>query len=252
MAVVIDDTRAAVAARRPAGQHDRVFYGGIAIAAAVMTLAGFAPTYYLRFFDGGPRATISGGPFSALLHVHGALFTAWVLLFITQTALISARRVAVHRQLGIFGAILAAAMVAAGVVTGIAMAQRGAAPPGIDPLAFLAIPLGDMVLFAGFVIAALWWRRDKESHKRLMLLAYASILAAPAARLPGVLPLGPLAFYGVAFLLVIAGAVYDQISRGRIHTVYRWGGGLLLLSVPLRLAISGTAAWHAFARLLSQ
>ena len=250
MAVVIDHARVAPASPRSAGRHDRLFYGGIAIAAAVTTLAGFAPTYYLRFLDGGPRATMSGGPFSTLVHAHGALFTAWVLLFITQTALISSRRVAVHRKLGVFGAILAALMVVAGVLAGIELARRGAAPPGIDPLSFLAIPLGDMVMFAGFVTTALLWRRDKESHKRLMLLAYASILAAPAARLPGILPLGPLAFYGIALLVVVAGAIYDHVSRGRIHNVYRWGGGLLLLSVPGRLAISGTSAWHAVARFL--
>lgn len=250
MAVVIDDTRVAAASPRSTGKHDRLFYGGIAVAAALMTLSGFAPTYYLRFLDGGPAATISGGPFSPNVHVHGALFTAWMLLFITQTALISSRRVAVHRQLGVLGAILAAAMIPAGVITGIALARRGAAPPGIDPLAFLAIPLGDMLMFGGFVTAALLRRRDKESHKRLMLLAYASILAAPAARLPGMLPLGPLAFYGVAFLIVIAGVIYDQVSRGRVHGVYRWGGALLLLSVPVRLAISGTSAWHAVARFL--
>ena len=250
MAVVIDDRRVAAVSPRTTGTYDRLFYGGVAIAAALLTLAGFAPTYYLRFLDGGPGATISGGPFSTLLHVHGGLFTAWMLLFITQTALVSTRRVAVHRKLGVLGAILAAGMIPAGVFAGIAMARRGGAPPGIDPLAFLAIPLGDMMMFAGFVTMALLWRRDKESHKRLMLLAYASILAAPAARLPGMLPLGPLAFYGVAFLVVIAGAIYDQVSRGRIHNVYWWGGGLFLLSVPVRLAISGTSQWHAFARFL--
>lgn len=246
MAVVIPETRIA----HVGGRYDRLFYGGIAITGAVMTLVGFAPTYYLRFFDGGPQATISGGPFSSLVHVHGALFTAWVLLFITQTALISSRRVAVHRKLGVFGAALAAAMIAAGVSTGIEMGRRGAAPPGIDALSFMAIPLGDMVMFAGFVIAAIVLRRNKESHKRLMLLAYASILAAPAARLPGVLPLGPLTFYGIALLFVAAGVIYDYVSRGTIHKAYRWGGALLLLSVPVRLALSGTAAWHSVARFL--
>lgn len=250
MAVAIDHPRVNAGFPHSAGKHDRLFYGGISVAAALITFSGFAPTYYLRLLDGGPRATISGGPFTTLVQVHGALFTMWVLLFITQTALISSRRVAVHRRLGVFGGILAAAMVTVGVFAGVGMARRGGAPPGIEPLAFLAIPLGDMVMFAGFVTTALLWRRDKESHKRLMLLAYASILAAPAARLPGLLPLGPLVFYGVALLVVVAGAIYDQVSRGRIHKVYLWGGGLLLLSVPLRLAISGTSAWHAFAQFL--
>ena len=250
MTVMTTDVRAAAAPRHAIGRYDRVFYGGVAIAAAAMTLVGFAPTYYLRFFDGGPSATISGGPFSTLVHIHGALFTAWVLLFIVQTALISSRRVAVHRKLGVFGGVLAAAMIIVGVSAAILMGRRGAAPPGIDPLSFMAIPLGDMLMFAGFIAAALARRRDKESHKRLMLLAYASILAAPAARLPGVLPLGPLAFYAIGFLIVIAGVIYDVVSRGTVHRVYLWGGALLVLSVPARLALSGTAAWKAFAQSL--
>ncbi len=237
---------------RPVGKYDRLFYGAMAVALALTVFAGFAPTYYLRLVSGGPRATISGGPFTTLIHLHGALFTAWVVLFVVQTALISSRRVAVHRRLGVAGAVLAGVMVAVGSVAAIAMARRGAAPPGIDPLAFLTIPLFDMVLFAGFIAAALLLRRRKEAHKRLMLLGYASIMAAPAARLPGVLPLGPFAFYGIAFVFVLAGASYDLLSRGRVHPAYVWGGGLLALSVPARLMISSTSAWHAFAQFVTR
>src|ERR1700682_958818 len=92
----------------PLGAYDRVFYGGMAIAMALTVLAGVAPTYYLRFFGDGPRATVSGGPFTSLVHVHGALFTGWVVLFIVQTALVATHRVAVHRRLGVAGAVLAA------------------------------------------------------------------------------------------------------------------------------------------------
>src|SRR5258708_7457425 len=127
------------------GRHDRLFYGGMAIAMGLTVVAGFAPTYYLRFLSGGPRATLSGGPFGALVHVHGALFTAWVLLFIVQTALVASSRVAVHRRLGIAGAALATAMVVAGTSIAIATAARGSAPVGVDPLAFLVIPIFDMV-----------------------------------------------------------------------------------------------------------
>ena len=64
------------------------------------------------------------------------------------------------------------------------------------------------------------------------------------------MPLGPLAFYGLAFLVVIAGALYDYLSRGRVHKVYIWGGALLFVSVPFRLALSSTAAWRGFAQFL--
>jgi len=250
MSIAVETTLTKPARARSTTHSDRLFYAGIAAAAAIMTLTGFAPTYYLRLFDGGPSATISGGPFTTLFHLHGALFTSWVALFIAQTALISTRRVAIHRRVGVAGGILAAAMVIVGVLAGIGMARRGGAPPGIDALSFLAIPLFDMLMFASFVTTALAVRRDRESHKRLMLLAYASLLGAPAARLPGVLPLGPFAFYGIAFLIVIAGMVYDYLSRRRVHKVYLWGGALLFVSVPLRLVISSTSAWHAFARFL--
>jgi hypothetical protein len=236
---------------RAAGAHDRLFYGTMAVAMAITAFAGFSRTYYLRLVSGGPTATLSGGPFTSLVHLHGALFTSWVLLFIVQTALISTRRVAVHRRLGIAGAVLAAAMVAAGVSVAVSTAARGSSPPGMTPLAFLVIPLFDMVLFAGFVSAALMARRNKEAHKRLMLLAYISIITAAIARLPGVLPLGPPAFFGLSLLFVVAGTIYDFVSRGRVHKVYLWGGAILVVSVPLRLAIANTSAWQSFAKLLT-
>jgi hypothetical protein len=156
----------------------------------------------------------------------------------------------VHRRLGVAAALLAAVMVVVGTSTAIATAARGAAPPGVDPLAFLAIPLFDMLLFAVFVTVALRKRRDAQAHKRLMLLAYVSILAAAVARLPGVLPMGPFVFFGGAYLFGVAGAIYDLVSRRSIHPVYLWGLGLLAVSVPGRLMISGTGAWRAFAEAL--
>lgn len=232
--------------------RDRWFFGGMAIALALTVFTGFASTYYLRFPSGGPSATITGGPFTALVHVHGALFSAWVLLFIVQTALVASHRVALHRRLGAAGAMLAAAMVVAGTSLAIATARRGAGPSGVDPLAFLAIPLFDMILFATFVTTALALRRNKEAHKRLMLLAYISIIVAAVARLPGVLSLGPPGFFGLSFLFLGAAVLYDIVSYRRVHKVYLWGGALFVGSVPLRLAISGTSAWRALAELLTQ
>lgn len=232
------------------GHYDRLFYSGMAVAMTLTVIAGFARTYYFRGYLGDPATFSGAAALTPIIHLHGALFTAWMVLFIVQTGLIAARRVAVHRRLGFAGAGLAAAMVVVGVKTAIAGAQRGAGPPGIDPLVFLVVPLFDIALFAGFVAAAMWRRRDKEAHKRLMLLAYVAIVTAGVARIPGVLPFGPLAFFALSFLFVLAGIIYDRVSRGRIHRVYVVGGAILVLSVPVRLALSGTAAWQSFARSL--
>ena len=237
--------------QRTPGKYDRVFYSSMAIAMALTVLIGFGPTYYTKVLGQLPMSTLSGGPMTPLVHAHGALFTAWVLLFIVQTALVAQHRVAIHRRIGIAGALLAASMVVVGTLTALKMAARGSAPAGIDPLSFSMIPLSDMFFFAVFVAAALRMRANREAHKRLMLLAYVSIVVAAVARLPGVLPLGPLAFFGVAFVFILVGIVYDLASRHRVHPVYIWGGGVLALSVPLRLAVSRTDAWKAFAESLA-
>jgi hypothetical protein len=234
----------------PRTAYDRAFYSGTAIAMALAVFIGFARTYYLSAYF-GTHATISGRPFSNLIRLHAALFTAWVLLFLTQTSLVATRRVAIHRQLGVAVAVLAAVMVVVGTATALDGARHGGAPPGIDPRAFLAIPLGDMVVFALLVTTALALRRNKEAHKRLMLLAFLAILAAAVARFPGVLPLGLLWFFGLTFLPVLAlGVTYDLVTRHRVHPAYLWGGALLILSVPARLMISGTQTWHRLAETL--
>jgi hypothetical protein len=230
------------------GRYDRVFYTTLSILAALTVLAGFGPTYY---FAGTSMRTLSGGPITPIVHLHGLLFSAWVLLFIVQTSLVATRRVAVHRRLGVAGVVLGVGMIVAGLRTAIAAASAGVAPPGVEPLVFLVVPIFDIVFFAGFVATAVVQRRNKDAHKRLMILAYVSILTAATARLPGMLPLGPPAFFGAAFLFIVAGIVYDRWSRGRIHPVYVWGGAALVISVPLRLALSSTAAWRAFAAWLT-
>ena len=234
----------------PGADYDRFFYTGMAIVMALTVFIGFAPTFYLRTFFGSPVSPTGAVTLSPLAQVHGAVFSLWVVLFIVQTALVANRRVAVHRTLGYAGAGLAALMVILGSLTAIRAAARGSAPPGMDSRTFLAIPAFDMVLFAGFIIAAMRARRDKEKHKRLMLMAYISIIVAAVARIPGVLPLGPPGFFGFTAIFILIGIAYDWYSRRRIHPVYLWGGGIFVLSVPLRLMIAGTAPWHRLADFL--
>jgi hypothetical protein len=229
-----------------AGRYDRVFYTAIASALMMVVLAGFSSTYYGPLASGRQAQTVSGGPITPLVHAHGLLFTAWMALFVVQAVLIARRRVPAHRTLGTAGALLAVAMVLVGGAIAVRTAARGGAPPGIDPRAFLAVPLFDLVLFSGFVSTALYFRRNKEAHKRLMLLASVSIVAAAFARIAGI-AMNPFVFFGLAGLFIVAGVVYDTASRGRVHPAYVWGGAVFVISVPLRLALSGTGAWLAVA-----
>lgn len=249
----LTSTAAAAVARSSApGAHDRMFYSGIALVMALVVFVGFAPTFYLRSYFGGPVSVTGLTTLTPLTQLHGLVFTAWVVLFVIQTALVASRRIALHRRLGVAGVALAVLMVALGLPTAFAAAARGSAAPGMDPKVFLVVPVFDLLLFVGFVTAAVWRRRDKEAHKRLMLLGYTSILPAAVGRLPGMIALGPLGLFGVSFLPVVAGAAYDYWSRGRVTPIYWWGIALLYLSIPLRLGVAATPPWMAFADFVTR
>jgi hypothetical protein len=83
--------------------RDRRFYLSMAIASAAGIFLGFARTFYLKTYFATPALPL-------VLHVHGAVFTSWILFFVAQTALIADDRVQVHRRLGYAGAFLAGAV----------------------------------------------------------------------------------------------------------------------------------------------
>jgi hypothetical protein len=221
------------------------FFGGMAVIVLITVFIGFAPTFYLTKWMAPPHPML---PLTPLVILHGSVFTSWILLLVLQTALVTGGRTDLHRRLGIFGACLAAAMVVLGVVTAVYGAHRGSNPPGTEPLHFLAIPLFDMLVFALLVFLGVRARRDPPAHKRLMLLSTLGILAAAVARWPlAIMQSGPIAFFGVTDLFLLPLVAYDLMTLGRIHRATLWGIVLIVVSQPLRLMISGTGAWLAFA-----
>jgi hypothetical protein len=227
-------------------RRDRLFFSGMAVAAALVIFAGFAPTYYLKGAFGAP-------PLSPLLHVHGLIFTSWIVLLIVQTRLIASRRTPLHRRLGVVGGLLAVAMLVVGTMAAIASARRGFTPPGgPPPLTFLIIPLGDLLVFSVLVGTALYLRRQSQTHKRLMLLATLALLTPAIARLPGIAAAGPPAFWGLTDLFIVACFVYDRVTSGRIHPAFKWGGLFVLAMQPIRLIVGGTGPWLTFAQWLTR
>ena len=236
----------AAAGHGAVGRNDALFYTGMSIASVVTVFVGFAPTYYLKGYFGAARLT-------PLVHVHGVVFTSWILLFFAQTVLIARHRIGLHRRLGVAGAGLAALVVVVGLTTAVGFARRNVATGGAGTLAFLAIPFGDMFVFAILTTAGILYRRRPEMHKRLMLVATISILGAAISRWPfAIMQTGPVPFFVVTDLFVLAGVCYDLVSRRRIHSAYVWGGLLLLISQPIRLAVGNTYTWLALVGRLVQ
>ena len=233
---------ASFAARR----HDRRLYAAAAVVAALVVFAGFAPTYYLKGVYGAPEL-------SALKHLHGVLMTLWFALFIAQVSLVATGRTPVHRQLGVYGVILAACLVVVGTQLGIASARAGVTPlPGLSPLVFLVMPIGEVVVFVALFTAAILLRKRAAHHKRLMLLATLAMLTPAVARLPFdfIKAGGPPAFFAVTDLVILGCIAFDTVRNRRLHPAFAVGFVVVVVGQVGRLAFSQTTAWMQFARWL--
>jgi hypothetical protein len=224
---------------------ERRFYMGMALAILVTVYVGFARSFFLKpLFPGWPS------PHEKIFYVHGGFFSAWVVLLIAQAWLVAAGRTDVHRKLGRWGVALAIGMVVLGVLGALTAARRPTGFVGIPvpPLQFLAVPLFDMVMFSSFFGLAIAKRGDPQAHKRWILLASINLITAAIARWPGVSTVGPPLFFGLTDLFLVPIVIWDIVSRGRVHSATLWGGLGIIASHPLRLVVSGTTVWLAFAR----
>jgi hypothetical protein len=233
---------------RPVNRRvERVFYSGMAVLLCGCVFIGFSPTY---FQAGMLRAPLP----SPILHVHGAIFTLWMLLFLVQAALVSAHRVKWHRSLGMIAFCLPPIMIVLGVIAALDAMHRGVQIGPLDPSVSLAIPLIGIVGFTAVIYASWRARRRPDAHKRLILLATCGLVEAAFGRFPwerlGLPPAaGAVTGLGILVLLVI---VYDLVSLHRIHRSTMWAAPLTFAVGALAVPIGMTPAWHAFAAMLNR
>lgn len=227
---------------------DHRFFSSMAIITAATILFGFSRTYI-------PKLTTGTAAVLPIVHLHALVFTSWLAVFVAQTTLVLRGRTAVHRRLGIAGIALAAIMLIVGTAAAIAVARAGhRGIPGVefpDAGGFLLLNLSTIFVFALLVGAGWVFRRRPQTHKRLMLMATAGALVGPGvSRLPFASGKPPV-IGGLALAFLIAGPVYDLVTRRRVHPAYLWSGLLALTAIPPVVAkLAATGAWHRVAALL--
>jgi hypothetical protein len=226
-------------------RDDNRFFAGMAVCCLVVVFIGFARTYYLAGVFKAPLPNL-------LVHIHGAAFSLWILLFITQISLITVHRLDLHRRLGMFGFLLACLMVILGVLVATDQLARHATNPRTETVeevrAFYAIPLADMLMFSTFVYLGFRNRPHAAVHKRLMLFATFALLDAGFDRwsIFGPYPL-PVVHAVCVFPLLAVLMAYDWQSTGKVQRVTLWASGFLVAVQQLRHLLSHTTAWQAFA-----
>lgn len=229
---------------RVGSRGDRWFYGGMTFVIAAVVFAGFSPSFFMRPLFTRP-------PLIPLAIVHGIVMSSWLVILITQTALISADNARLHRKLGVAAFAMIPLML--GVAWAMTIVNTNHLPHTFNPLPFMVIPMGDIGLFAILAGAAMYYRRDPEMHKRLMLLANLNIVPPAIFRLgnPHVLGFGFFSFWAWMDLLVLAGPVYDLVRGRKLHRAWLYGGLLIFAAQPFRVWLMHSALWDSIARAIT-
>jgi hypothetical protein len=192
-----------------------------------LILAGIAVFGFSRTIPGD----IAAPGFPALLWVHAAVFTSWVLLFVAQPALVMGRSLRWHRRLGWVGVGLACAMVALGGFAVLMGLIADKVPPFYPHGFFLMRGMVGLLLFAALVAAGIVNRRRPEWHKRMLLCASFVVIV------PGLERAMPLDVFGANWpfavdatidALAMAGPAADLIARRHVHPAYWWGVGAIV------------------------
>jgi hypothetical protein len=235
-------------------------YLGLALAMSVTAYWGFSYTYFTPLLAGTYPEV------SPAVHVHGWSFFLWFLLLPFQAVLMATGGRRAHMMLGGASVGLAAVMVFTGVLVASVRIELGLSATAPDEFTafwkdFGQLIMLNMVLFVAFYGTAIARRDQPGLHKRMMVLASASVLPAAIFRIivglagfywlatPGWVT--PAAFFLPAVFVVI-GMVSDRIAKGSVHRAYLVGLPVLLIVHGLGIAIAGTTAGEAVSRVMAR
>lgn len=220
------------------------FHFGMTLVMAFFVFAGFGMTYWF------PMATGTLRPAPPVVHVHGVVFSAWMVLLVVQSALVNARNVALHRSLGLFGIALATAVLFMGATITL-LGLRGSVSRGSPSADFADAMYLSFMAIAGFgLLFTLAIRQVKrpEIHRQLILFSVLPLMPPGVNRfymVPFQLPAIPvLPLYLTLDALAIAILAYEWRRKGAIGAYSLVGAGWLVLQQSLHVPVAGSA-WFA-------
>ena len=244
---------------------DRWIFVGMAAWFIAIVLVGFIPDAMMKV------AMVKAGarpPVPLVLHMHAVVMGSFLLTLLAQSWLMATGRRDYHMQLGVLGALLAAALVVVGFILAPTMYYQvwgGATfgPPEVRKALAPVVPLLENILllqiaaglmFALFVTIGLRARgRDAGLHKRMMFLAVAVPLGAAISRmhwLPSTMPASPLSINLFVLVAIAPMFVWDVIRNRRVHKAYLiWFPVFVIVTTAVNLTWD-KPWWHATAKTI--
>lgn len=211
---------------------------------ATLVFLAFAQKFYLGGLFKSPHLSL-------LLQVHGTVMTGWVALFVVQVVLVETRNIQLHQRLGKLGAAWALLVVVLGTVATLhasAREVRGHTEMAPLQLTITGLELTEMVLFAGFVVSAVWLRRRRDYHKRLMLLTLVCMLPSVLPRLPMALFQSLLSILLAVYTVLVLCIAIDFLQQRKFHPAFVAGGSILAGTLLLAFLGAQTITWQNFLR----
>jgi len=219
----------AVATRRPV-------YISLSVLMACIAIVGFWPKYFGPLVVGTLVQPL-------LIHLHATVFTGWLVLFFLQAYFAATKRLQLHMTVGRIGIWYGGLLILMGLTTGVLRAADS--PPGRAEQ-LLYVSFADMVVFGGFFVAAIWYRRKPKIHRPAMVVAATALLVAAIARMTFLPPSVPIRLTLWALPVLIAMAIEFKQTR-RVHPVYLAGLVVFIVRRYSPQVIAPTAAWSGFA-----
>jgi hypothetical protein len=245
------------AGRSPSQDWTRLFYVGAAGVMLILVVIGFRHFFLHGSAHPGRELTPS---IRALIIVHGVSMTGWVLAFLVQSLLIATRRRRIHMKLGPIAVVLAAFILVSGLWFNVASFRL--APPDfilwtLTMRQFMVLGFYTLFMFATFFAVGIWYRRQPEIHRPMMLLATVSTMAPAIARIDVVNALyqGTVmeGLFGPSLGMLILGATFFVVKWFVTRTIDRWyaiGYAVLASTQLLTIQFARTRVWDELARVL--
>lgn len=226
------------------------FFARTALLMLTCVLLSFPLTYFQPAITGSKQ-------FSAFYHIHGLAYFGWMFLYAWQTYLAGKGKIARHREFGLAGIALSALLLPLGIIMAILAIQRRMAEGNAHPFDFTAYNIVDIVTFtilmtASFVAVT----RHPDWHRRFTYGAALCLVGPAISRWFLAIPsFPPFTDFGpniLADLLLIALALHDRRTLGRIHPASWW---LMAALVPVHLLtpyLASSEFWRSAAPYLLQ
>lgn len=174
-----------------------------------------------------------------LHHFHAVAMLAWFVLFAVQATLIHQGQQRWHRLLGRISPLVVTCLLAFAIAISLLNWEK------TGRTLIITVNALNLFLFLSYYTAGIIYRKRTRAHMRLMLYATLILMGPAIGRLPEIFDLSPFMAVPGLLLLQVIPLIHDKWVNGKIHPVCWMGFLVFLVTVPMIVSLSDSAAWKA-------